>query len=100
MIFQGATVADVMNAMQNGIVSETGNQILDDLLTRGGYQSMMWTISLMEPFKMPGGRRNTYFTACSREKKVNYSTAIPWRIHPPGYIYASQWLYSLYLLNI
>ncbi|MHB1391904.1 MAG: Na+/H+ antiporter NhaC [Clostridia bacterium] len=47
MVFQGANVADVMNAMQNGVVSETGNQVLDDLLTRGGYQSMMWTISLI-----------------------------------------------------
>jgi NhaC family Na+:H+ antiporter len=47
MVFQGASVADVMNAMQNGVTSETGNQVLDDLLTRGGYQSMMWTISLI-----------------------------------------------------
>ncbi|HWR60763.1 MAG TPA: Na+/H+ antiporter NhaC [Clostridia bacterium] len=47
VMFQGASVADVMDAMQNGIISETGNQVLDDLLTRGGYQSMMWTISLI-----------------------------------------------------
>ncbi|MHB1391903.1 MAG: Na+/H+ antiporter NhaC [Clostridia bacterium] len=47
MMFQGAAIGDVMNAMQNGVVSETGNQVLDDLLTRGGYQSMMWTISLI-----------------------------------------------------
>ncbi|MGE5677767.1 MAG: Na+/H+ antiporter NhaC [Pseudomonadota bacterium] len=47
MVFQGASIADVMNAMQNGVTSETGNQVLDDLLTRGGYQSMMWTISLI-----------------------------------------------------
>ncbi|MGE5632448.1 MAG: Na+/H+ antiporter NhaC [Caulobacteraceae bacterium] len=47
MIFQGATFADVMNAMQYGVTSETGNEVLDTLLTRGGYQSMMWTISLI-----------------------------------------------------
>jgi NhaC family Na+:H+ antiporter len=47
MIFQGASVGDVFNAMQNGYTSETGNVILDDLLTRGGLQSMMWTISLI-----------------------------------------------------
>jgi NhaC family Na+:H+ antiporter len=47
IIFQGATFAGVMDAMQNGVVSETGNEILDTLLTRGGYQSMMWTISLI-----------------------------------------------------
>lgn len=47
ILFQGASFAGVMDAMQNGVVSETGNEILDTLLTRGGYQSMMWTISLI-----------------------------------------------------
>jgi len=47
MLFQGASFAGVMDAMQYGVVSETGNEILDSLLTRGGYQSMMWTISLI-----------------------------------------------------
>jgi len=47
MIFQGASFAGVMDAMQNGVTSETGNEVLDALLTRGGYQSMMWTISLI-----------------------------------------------------
>ncbi len=47
MIFQGAGFAAVLDAMQNGVVSETGNEVLDELLTRGGYQSMMWTISLI-----------------------------------------------------
>ncbi len=47
MIFQGASFADVLDAMQYGVVSETGNEVLDTLLTRGGYQSMMWTISLI-----------------------------------------------------
>lgn len=47
MLFQSKTFGDVVDAMQNGIVSETGNEILDTLLTRGGLQSMMWTISLI-----------------------------------------------------
>lgn len=47
LIFQGATVGEVLDAMQYGVVSETGNEILDELLTRGGLQSMMWTISLI-----------------------------------------------------
>ena len=47
ILTQGASFADVMLAMQDGIVSETGNVVLDTLLTRGGYQSMMWTISLI-----------------------------------------------------
>lgn len=47
MIFQGASFANVTDAMQYGVVSETGNAVIDELLTRGGYQSMMWTISLI-----------------------------------------------------
>ena len=47
MIFQGASFAGVMDAIQYGVVSETGNVMLDELLTNGGYQSMMWTISLI-----------------------------------------------------
>ncbi|MGH4122159.1 MAG: Na+/H+ antiporter NhaC [Clostridium sp.] len=47
MITQGASFADVMNSMQIGVVSKTGNVVLDTLLTRGGYQSMMFTISLI-----------------------------------------------------
>lgn len=47
MIFQGASFASVTDAMQYGVVSETGNALIDELLTRGGYQSMMWTISLI-----------------------------------------------------
>ena len=47
LTFQGATMGDVLNAMQNGVTSETGNAVLDTLLSRGGLQSMMWTISLI-----------------------------------------------------
>jgi len=47
MITQGAGIAEVMASMQDGVVSETGNVVLDTLLTRGGYQSMMYTISLI-----------------------------------------------------
>lgn len=47
MLFQGATPAAVMGAMMDGVTSETGNEVLDTLLTRGGLQSMMWTISLI-----------------------------------------------------
>ncbi len=47
MLFQGAAFGDVIDAMHYGIVSETGNEMLDELLTRGGLDSMMWTISLI-----------------------------------------------------
>ncbi|MDL2327703.1 Na+/H+ antiporter NhaC [Ruminococcaceae bacterium OttesenSCG-928-A11] len=38
------TVIDVLNY---GSVTETGHELLDNLLTRGGIQGMMWTISLI-----------------------------------------------------
>lgn len=47
VLFQGANFGDVIDAMHYGIVSETGNEMLDELLTRGGLDSMMWTISLI-----------------------------------------------------
>lgn len=33
--------------MQYGYVSETGNAMVARMLTRGGLQSMMWTLSLI-----------------------------------------------------
>jgi len=47
ILTQDATIGTVMASMQDGVVSETGNEVLDTLLTRGGYQSMMYTISLI-----------------------------------------------------
>ncbi|MBZ9686555.1 hypothetical protein G9F72_009470 [Clostridium estertheticum] len=47
MLTQGASFAAVMNSMQIGVISKTGNEVLDTLLTRGGYQRMMFTISLI-----------------------------------------------------
>lgn len=45
--FQGASLGEIGNAIQYGVVSQTGNQMIDELLTRGGLQSMMWTLSLV-----------------------------------------------------
>lgn len=47
MIAQGASLADVLGALQYGYSTETGNAIADKLLNRGGIDSMMWTISLI-----------------------------------------------------
>jgi NhaC family Na+:H+ antiporter len=47
MIFQGSTIPDVINAMQNGFSIETENEVFNALLSKGGYQSMLWTISLI-----------------------------------------------------
>lgn len=46
MIFQGYGLADVLNFMNYGFTSSTGIGEIDALLSRGGLQSMMWTISL------------------------------------------------------
>ena len=47
MIFQGANLGDVMNAMHYGFESHTGVVAVDELLTRGGLNSMLWTVSLV-----------------------------------------------------
>lgn len=46
-IFQGADLSTMGRVLQYGFLSETGNVLVDDLLTRGGLQSMMWTVSLI-----------------------------------------------------
>ena len=47
MIFQGANFGDVMTAMHYGYESHTGIVAVDELLTRGGLDSMLWTVSLI-----------------------------------------------------
>lgn len=46
-IFQGAGLGDIINVLNDGYVSETGFKVVDELLTRGGLQSMMYTVSLI-----------------------------------------------------
>lgn len=47
MIFQKASLSDVLFAFHTGYSADTGNSIADTLLNRGGLDSMMWTISLI-----------------------------------------------------
>ncbi|HKJ71147.1 MAG TPA: Na+/H+ antiporter NhaC [Gammaproteobacteria bacterium] len=47
VIAQDATLHQVLAAMQTGFDSTTGVAAVDDLLSKGGIQSMMWTISLV-----------------------------------------------------
>ncbi len=44
---QGAHLADVMIGLQTGFTADTGSEVTDSLLNRGGIDSMMWTISLI-----------------------------------------------------
>ncbi|MBN2050903.1 MAG: Na+/H+ antiporter NhaC [Spirochaetales bacterium] len=46
MIFQGVGLSDMLNYLNYGFTSTTGIEEIDALLSRGGLQSMMWTISL------------------------------------------------------
>ncbi|MBG9982102.1 Na+/H+ antiporter NhaC [Aerococcaceae bacterium DSM 111020] len=54
-IFQGANLGDVLNASMYGYVSETGVEAIDSLLTAGGLEGMMYSISLTIIAMMFGG---------------------------------------------
>lgn len=47
MIFQGTGLKDIMAIAQSGYVSQTGTKAVDELLTGGGLDNMMWTVSLI-----------------------------------------------------
>lgn len=44
---QGGTFGDTVNVMYAGFSSETGVEMIDSLLTRGGLEGMMYTVSLI-----------------------------------------------------
>ena len=46
MAFQGSDLASALTAINNGYTDETGFELVDSILVRGGIQSMMWTFSL------------------------------------------------------
>ncbi len=52
---QGATYESVINVAFNGYASETGIADVDDLLSRGGMNSMLYTIALVIVAMMFGG---------------------------------------------
>ncbi|MGL4374499.1 MAG: Na+/H+ antiporter NhaC family protein, partial [Turicibacter sp.] len=47
LTLQGANLQEVVASMHYGYVSNTGITAVDELLTRGGLDSMMWTVSLI-----------------------------------------------------
>lgn len=47
MLTQSKSLAEVIQAAQSGYVSQTGVKMVDDLLTRGGLESMMPTVALI-----------------------------------------------------
>lgn len=53
--FQGADFGDILSATYGGFVSDTGIEIIDDLLTSGGLVNMLYSISLTLIAMMFGG---------------------------------------------
>ena len=47
VIAQHATLSDVFNAMYQGYGSESGSEIVDSMLNRGGFTSMLSTVGLL-----------------------------------------------------
>lgn len=55
VVFQDASIADVIVAAKSGYVADTGMAFVDELLTRGGLDSMLGTVSLMLCALVTGG---------------------------------------------
>jgi NhaC family Na+:H+ antiporter len=64
IMFQGMSLADMFQAMQNGVSADpdawaviinTDNATIADLISSGGLQSMMWTVSLILSAMVFGG---------------------------------------------
>lgn len=47
LLFQDASIASIVETMHYGFVADTGNETLNSLVTRGGLDNMMWTVSLV-----------------------------------------------------
>jgi len=46
-IFQGSSLGEIVDAAHYGFGIESGVEMVDELLNRGGLDSMMWTVSLI-----------------------------------------------------
>lgn len=55
IVTQGVSTGDVINALHYGYEATTGNEVIDKLLSRGGMDSMMWTVSLILCAMVLGG---------------------------------------------
>jgi len=54
-VFQRNTFGDLLSAAYSGYVSNSGVAAVDNLLTKGGFESMMYTVSLVICAMMYGG---------------------------------------------
>ena len=44
---QDASIGSVLTALQEGYIASTGDKAVDELLSQGGIEGMMWTVSLI-----------------------------------------------------
>lgn len=73
IIFQKVTLVEVLDVLQNGYIGETGVEVVDKLLTRGGVNGMLWTISLIIFALCFGGiLEKAKFTEVILEKVIKY----------------------------
>ena len=71
--FQGTGLVDILNVLQNGYVGNTDVAIVNKLLTRGGVNGMLWTISLIIFALCFGGiLEKAKFTEVILERVVKY----------------------------
>ena len=47
MIFQGGDIGSILSSIHYGVEAASGHEMVDSLLSGGGMDSMMWTISLI-----------------------------------------------------
>lgn len=59
IFIQGHSINEIINATQYGYVSETGVEMVDRLLTKGGLNNMMYTVSLIVCATSFGGTLDT-----------------------------------------
>jgi NhaC family Na+:H+ antiporter len=55
VVFQGNTFGSLLSAAYGGFASSSGVEAVDNLLTKGGFESMMYTVSLVICAMMFGG---------------------------------------------
>ena len=73
-IFQGSSLSDVLGSMMNGVTSETGHAMVDELMTNGGLMKMMWTIALiMSALTFGGVLDKSGMLACIANKLLSFA---------------------------
>lgn len=74
MTFQGGDFGAMLNVIQNGTEAASGHEMVDQLLTNGGMQSMMWTISLiMCALTFGGVLESTGMMQCIAGKMLDFA---------------------------